>query len=297
MYSNGVDSVLEKRIKQLQRAFRRELHSTKSTTIQQALIERAARLTAIAEAMVNDPDCKPSHLVLMDNRAQAARVEMFTSFGKPVTKRLTLAAIRQAGAHARPSKASIAKAAHDAMQAALHRTREAAAKEIGCEASDWRAIRLAALVSAHEQLQTALASGERVSFSELLDVDRALGEMRKELKLAQPLNVQVKIVHPRTKCPQCQHEFSLDLPDDDSSGSPVQAASSKPVAQPADPTPSKAPGSIVAAVPGSAAMSRPAAPKVVELKRPSIHDPVVFGDGTKLNPPLKRLGPYPLPTV
>jgi AraC-like DNA-binding protein len=100
MFSNGVDSVLEKRIKQLQRAFRRELHSTKSTTIQQALIERAARLTAIAEAMVNDPDCKPSQLVLMDNRAQAARVEMFTSFGKPVAKRLTLSAIRQAGAHA-----------------------------------------------------------------------------------------------------------------------------------------------------------------------------------------------------
>jgi AraC-like DNA-binding protein len=101
MYSNGVVSVLEKRIKQLQRAFRRELHSTKSTTIQQTLIERAARLTAIAEAMGHDPNAKPTQLVLMDNRAQAARVEMFTSFGKqPVAKRLTLSAIRQAGAHA-----------------------------------------------------------------------------------------------------------------------------------------------------------------------------------------------------
>jgi alpha-ketoglutarate-dependent taurine dioxygenase len=100
MFSNVVDSVLEKRIKQLYRAFRRELHSPKSTTIQQALIERAARLTAIAEALAHSPDCKPSHLVLMDNRAQAARAEMFASFGKREAKRLTFAEIRAAAAHA-----------------------------------------------------------------------------------------------------------------------------------------------------------------------------------------------------
>jgi hypothetical protein len=100
MCSNSVDSVLERRIKQLQRAFRRELHSTKSTTIQQTLIERAASLTAIAEAMVHDPNVKKTQLVLMDNRAQSARAEMFASFAKPVAKRLTLSAIRQAGAHA-----------------------------------------------------------------------------------------------------------------------------------------------------------------------------------------------------
>jgi hypothetical protein len=101
MFSISADSVLEKRIKQLRRAFRRQLHTTKATTIQQALIDRASRLTGIAEAMALDPNAKPTQLVLMDNRAQAARAEMFTSFGKqPVAKRLTLSAIRQAGAHA-----------------------------------------------------------------------------------------------------------------------------------------------------------------------------------------------------
>jgi hypothetical protein len=106
MFSNSVDSVLEKRIKQLRRAFRRQLHTTKATTIQQALIDRAARLTAIAEAMAeaiahdpDNPDCKPSALAVVDNRAEAARREMFMSFGgKPDVKRVTLADIRRAGA-------------------------------------------------------------------------------------------------------------------------------------------------------------------------------------------------------
>jgi hypothetical protein len=99
MVTCSVDSVLEKRIKQLRRAFRRQLHTTKSTTIQQALIDRASRLTGIAEAMALDPACNPGRLVLMDNRAEAARREMFMSFGdKPDVKRVTLADIRRAGA-------------------------------------------------------------------------------------------------------------------------------------------------------------------------------------------------------
>jgi hypothetical protein len=206
----------------------------------------------------------------------------------------------------RPSKAAIRQSANNTLQQA----REAAGRELGMPVDDWRVVRLATLTMASEQLQAELALGGRIDFNDLLAVDKQLAELRKELKpAAKPMAVQVTYVHPTTKCPKCSHEFSLDLPDDDDNGSPVQAANAKPlrddpyvVAKPADPSAPASPPSCTDLVPGAGKMSRPQ-PKVVELKRPSIHEPVVFGDGTKLNPPLKRLGPreawqgYPLPTV
>jgi hypothetical protein len=101
MVTCSVDDALERRIKQLQRAYRRQLRTTKATTIQQQLIDRASRLTGIAEAMSLDPNCKHSHLVLMDNRAQAARVEMFASFTNgrnPEQPALTLGELLRHGA-------------------------------------------------------------------------------------------------------------------------------------------------------------------------------------------------------
>jgi hypothetical protein len=209
----------------------------------------------------------------------------------------------------RPSKAQKAQHANSALQKA----REAAGIELGLPTTDWRVVRLATLTAAHEALQAALAAGARIDFKELLEVDRTLSDVRKEIGLNKPpLAVQVTYVHPTTKCPACQHEFSLDLPDKDDNGSPVQAANAKPllddpyvVAQPADSSAPSSPPSCTDLVPGAGKIStgRTPTPNVVELKRPSIHDPVVFGDGTKLNPPLKRLGPreawqgYPLPTV
>jgi hypothetical protein len=161
----------------------------------------------------------------------------------------------------RPSKAAIRQSANNTLQQA----REAAGRELGMPVDDWRVVRLATLTMASEQLQAELALGGRIDFNDLLAVDKQLAELRKELKpAAKPMAVQVTYVHPTTKCPKCSHEFSLDLPDDDDNGSPVQAANAKPlpgdpyvVAKPADPTPPKAAGSIVAAVPGAAAMSRP----------------------------------------
>jgi hypothetical protein len=160
----------------------------------------------------------------------------------------------------RASKAAIRQSANNALQQA----REAAGRELDLPVDDWRVVRLATLTMASDQLQAELALGGRIDFNDLLSVDKQLAELRKELKpAAKPVAVQVTYVHPNTKCPKCSHEFSLDLPDDDSSGSPVQAANNKPlpgdpyvVAKPVDQTPPKAPGSIVAAVPGAAAMSR-----------------------------------------
>jgi hypothetical protein len=174
-----------------------------------------------------------------------------------------------------------AAAANAAANAALTKAREAAASELRLPTSDWKVVRLSTLTSAHEVLQGALAAGERIDFKELLEVDRALADLRKELKTAAPVALKVSFVDSARgefKCTKCGelNEAKDDAP-----------AAETPV-QPADPTPPKAPGSIVAAVPGAAAMSRPQ-PKVVELKRPSIHDPVEFADGSVLAPPLKRL--------
>jgi hypothetical protein len=164
----------------------------------------------------------------------------------------------------RASKAAIRQSANNALQ----RAREACGRELDLPVDDWRVVRLATLTMASDQLQAELALGGRIDFNDLLAIDKQLAELRKELKpAAKPLAVQVTYVHPTTKCPQCQHEFSLDLPDKDDNGSPVQAANNKPLVdpyKPADQTPPKAPGSIVAAVPGAAAMSRP---QVIDLEQ------------------------------
>ena len=57
-------------------------------------------LTALP-AMALDPNCKRSHLVLMDNRAEASRREMFASFTngrKPEHHALTLGELLRNGA-------------------------------------------------------------------------------------------------------------------------------------------------------------------------------------------------------
>jgi hypothetical protein len=175
--------------------------------------------------------------------------------------------------------------------------------------TDPAVIKLASARLYAEAVMLKVLSGDVPPASEI----KAAQDMVTEARAAvpKPVAVQVTYVHPTTKCPKCQHEFSLDLPDDDN-GSPVQAANAKPllddpyvVAQPADSSAPSSPPSCTDLVPGAGKIStgRTPTPNVVELKRPSIHDPVVFGDGTKLNPPLKRLGPreawqgYPLPTV
>lgn len=132
--------------------------------------------------------------------------------------------------------------------------------------ADSLAVRLVALARLKmDATEAALLSGDpTVTIGDIT----ALEEVFAKYVPKAPLAVQVTYVHPTTKCPQCQHEFNLDLPDKDDNGSPVQAANAKPLVddpyKPADQTPPKAPGSIVAAVPGAAAMSRP---QVIDLEQ------------------------------
>jgi hypothetical protein len=209
----------------------------------------------------------------------------------------------------RPSKAAIRQGAHNALQ----RAREAAGRELELPVDDWRVVRLATLTMASDSLQAELALGGRVDFGDLLSVDRQLAELRKELKPANNINLEVHVVGPadEAKCPECGHVFKP--PEVRQTLKEAQHAASERIAKESAaraanavvPQPAETPRSVTDVVPGAGQIStgRTPPPNVVELKRPSIHDPVVFGDGTKLNPPLKRLGPreawqgYPLPTV
>jgi hypothetical protein len=67
------------RARALRRAYQREL-GIKPNTIQRTLIDRAAVLTAKAEAAALDPLVKPNDLVRLDGIAARARAEMFAMF-------------------------------------------------------------------------------------------------------------------------------------------------------------------------------------------------------------------------
>lgn len=179
----------------------------------------------------------------------------------------------------RKSRAAIAAEAHAAANAALTKARESAAREIGCESTDFRAVRLATLMTAHEALQAALAVGERIDFKDLLDVDRALADLRKEIGVTKPMNLKVSFVDGVVGMFKCQHCHKENRVERYVAPEPP----AKPVPKP------------YATITDASRVDGPPkpqpSPKVVELKRPSIHEPVTFADGAVLNPPLKRLEP------
>jgi hypothetical protein len=70
-----------KRIAQLRRAYQKQLNAH-PTTIQRALMHRAAVMTAKAEACACDPHTSLDDLVRVDHAAQRARLEMTASFGR-----------------------------------------------------------------------------------------------------------------------------------------------------------------------------------------------------------------------
>ena len=210
----------------------------------------------------------------------------------------------------RLSKAAIRQSANNTLQ----RAREAAGRELKLPVDDWRVVRLATLTMASEQLQAELALGGRVDFGDLLSVDKQLAELRKELKpAAEPISVDVHVIGPadEAKCPECGHVFKppeVRQTLEEAQHAALERIAKESAARAANavvPQPAETPRSVTDVVPGAGKIStgRTPPPNVVELKRPSIHDTVVFGDGIKLNPPLKRLEPrepwqgYPLPTV
>ena len=65
-----------RRVKELRRAFQRSLNHM-PTTIQRTLLDRAAVLTAKAEAAALDPNVCANDVVRLDNVAERARREMY----------------------------------------------------------------------------------------------------------------------------------------------------------------------------------------------------------------------------
>ena len=69
----------QRRVLALKRAFQREL-AHKPTCLQRTLMDRAAVMTAKAEAAALDPNCSANDVVRLDGCASRARQAMFDSF-------------------------------------------------------------------------------------------------------------------------------------------------------------------------------------------------------------------------
>jgi hypothetical protein len=82
------------------------------------------------------------------------------------------------------------KSRHKPSYTGLQQARERAASELGLPLSDWRVERLAKLVIADEAMQSLLVvAPERVDFGKMLDIDRALADLRKELGVTKPMEL------------------------------------------------------------------------------------------------------------
>jgi hypothetical protein len=169
-------------------------------------------------------------------------------------------------------------------------------------------IRLANARLYEASISWKVVSGETIAAAEFKAATDMVEAARGVIK--EPLSIDIHVVGPadEAKCPECGHVFKP--PEVRQTLEEAQHAASERIAKESAaraanavvPQPAETPRSVTDVVPGAGKIStgRTPPPNVVELKRPSIHDPVVFGDGTKLNPPLKRPEAwqgYPLPTV
>jgi hypothetical protein len=84
-----VNANQERRAAALRRAFQREL-GCKPTTIEGTLMDRAAVLTAKAEAAALNPATTANDVVRLDHAAARARAAMFQSFAMREAKRPSL---------------------------------------------------------------------------------------------------------------------------------------------------------------------------------------------------------------
>jgi len=91
----------------------------------------------------------------------------------------------------------------------LHAARRAAAKELALPITDWRVIRLATLVCAHDAVQARLANGASVDVDHLLKLDAALVQARAAAAPAPPVSLQIcRQLH--GVCQRCGHIQELD---------------------------------------------------------------------------------------
>jgi PHD/YefM family antitoxin component YafN of YafNO toxin-antitoxin module len=190
---------------------------------------------------------------------------------------------------------------------AYNRLRQQTAKQLGESVNSDRVKLVVMLRLQQEAILIRQLRGEHVATAETVTLNEAISS---HLPRAKPIGVDLHIVETAdtVACPQCSHEFQPDKVRrtlEEAQHAARERMAKESAARAANavvPQPAETPRSVTDVVPGAGKIStgRTPPPNVVELKRPSIHDPVVFGDGTKLNPPLKRPEAwqgYPLPTV
>jgi len=145
----------------------------------------------------------------------------------------------------------------------LHTARRQAAKELELPADDWRVVRLATLVVAHEVLQAKLATGAMIDVGYLLQLDNAIAEVRATSAPAPSL--QLKICQTLTGiCPICKAEIDLGplppISKDDGKSPPEPPKPSPPTKGPA---PASASRVIPAAPPPSPSVQNIFAPRLI----------------------------------
>jgi hypothetical protein len=159
------------------------------------------------------------------------------------------------------------------------RLRQSVAKEYGIDADDWRARRLALLLSLHAAAEDQSATGDPVDIGNLLALDKAIEDVRSSLRLAEPCNIAVHVVERlRGICPLCRGVVEDYTPPP----KPVPA----PLVEP------EAPPVVAKAPPAPPAHSRRPAPVVASAVSPLSFgggfDPVRHNDS-----PLLSWGPHP----
>jgi hypothetical protein len=84
--------------------------------------------------------------------------------------------------------------------------RKAVAAEFGIEdASDWRVRRLALLQALFASAEDQIADGRQVDITKVMDLDRAIQELRTSLRANEPIDIQIHVVKGITGiCPKCQ---------------------------------------------------------------------------------------------
>jgi hypothetical protein len=90
----------------------------------------------------------------------------------------------------------------------LLRLRQSVAEEYGIDVNDWRVRRLALFLSLHADAEDRNATGKTVDIGDLLELDRAIEEIRQSLKAAEPTNITVRIAEGLVGiCPRCKAEI------------------------------------------------------------------------------------------
>jgi hypothetical protein len=97
----------------------------------------------------------------------------------------------------------------------MHAARRAAAKELGLPITDWRVVRLATLVCAHEVVQAKLASGQVIDVGYLLQLDTAIAQVRSTVAPAPSVRLEI-VDGTFTVCPRCKYTEPTPAKPDDS---------------------------------------------------------------------------------